>query len=498
MPNLSLIVIYFCYGLAFFSMGLMVAMEGGRSTDERLRMALRPLAGFGIVHAAHEWLEMFALISLTGIHSPVTLLTAAELCLLAFSFLSLAAFGSYLILGGEATWRASLLLPLVLETIWVFGLVTLKGQYPLADMPAIANVWTRYALGVPSALLAAMGLIVQQRVFRRAGLIRFGQDSLWAAIAFGWYGLIGQIFTQPSKLPPSTFLNENFFSTVAGFPIQLFRASMAIAASIFVIRFLRAFQVEADRKMAELQEARLQEAQQRETLKSELFRRIVSAQEAERQRIARDLHDETGQALTAIGMGLRSLADKLNPRNRAALGTLHHLQELTAHSLRELQRIISDLRPSHLDDLGLPSALRWYVGQLHEVTHLHIKLEILGEERDLDDASKIAIFRIIQEALNNVIKHANASEVDVFLRFRENDIHILVRDNGIGFDTALIRLEQRHGTSLGLAGMEERAALLGGTVNITSRPGFGTSVEVTIPYQTTNEVVHGNTRVAGR
>jgi signal transduction histidine kinase len=482
MPNLSLIVVYFLYGLAFFSMGLLVAMEGGRSTDPRLRMALRPLAGFGIVHAAHEWMEMFALISLTGLHSPATLLTIAELCLLAFSFLSLAAFGSYLILGGETTWRISLLLPLILETIWVFGLLTLKGQYPLTEIATIANVWTRYALGIPAALLAAGGLIVQQRTFRRSGLTRFGQDSLWAAIAFAWYGLVGQTFTQASTLPPSTFLNENFFFEITRIPIQLFRASMAIVASIFIIRFLRAFQVETDRKLAELQEARLQEIRQREALKSELFRRIVNAQEAERQRIARDLHDETGQALTAIGMGLRSLADKLNPRNQAALGTLHHLQELTAHSLSELQRIISDLRPSHLDDLGLSSALRWYVGKLHELTHLHINLEILGEERDLDDARKIAIFRIIQEAVNNVIKHANASNVEIFLRFGEKDIHIMVRDNGTGFDTALVRLQQ-HG--VGLAGMEERAALLGGTMNITSRPGFGTSVEVTLPYQRT-------------
>lgn len=488
MVTLSLIVIYFFYGLAFFSMGLLVAMEGGRSSDERLRMALRPLAGFGIVHAAHEWLEMFALISLVEIHSPVSMLTAAELCLLAFSFLSLAAFGSYLILGGEATWRVSLLLPLVLETLWVFGLVTLKGRYPITEIAAVANVWTRYALGIPAALLAAAGLIVQQRAFRRAGLIRFGQDSLWAAIAFGWYGLIGQLFAQRSPLPPSNVLNESFFQEISGFPIQLFRAAMAIAASIFVIRFLRAFQVEADRKVAELQEARLQEMRQREALKGELFRRIVSAQEAERQRIARDLHDETGQALTAIGMGLRSLADKLSPRNKAALGTLHHLQELTAHSLRELQRIISDLRPSHLDDLGLSSALRWYVGRLHELTHLRIELSITGDERELSEAIKIAIFRIIQEALNNVIKHASASEAEVHLDFRENGVYILVHDNGIGFDADLIRQSQQRGSSLGLAGMEERAALLGGTVTIQSHPGLGTNVRVMIPYPEKTEV----------
>ncbi|MBL0345843.1 hypothetical protein [Candidatus Villigracilis affinis] len=101
-----LIVIYFVYGLAFFSMGLLVAMEGGRSTDARLRMALRPLAGFGLVHAAHEWMEMFNVMGhFNEIVSAIYPLVA--LSILAFSFLSLAAFGAYLVLGSESTWRVS-------------------------------------------------------------------------------------------------------------------------------------------------------------------------------------------------------------------------------------------------------------------------------------------------------------------------------------------------------------------------------------------------------
>jgi len=207
----SLVVIYFLYGLAFFSMGLMVAIEGGRSTDSRLRMALRPLAGFGLVHALHEWLEMFELIAgYNSITEPV-LLSAIELMLLAFSFLSLAAFGAYVLLGQESTWRVSLIIPLALEAIWVFGLVSFKGHYLREEMAIIANVWTRYSLAIPAGLLAAMGLVAQQRAFRRAGLIRFGQDSLWASISFGWYSLVGQLFTQASPLPPSNFLNENLF-----------------------------------------------------------------------------------------------------------------------------------------------------------------------------------------------------------------------------------------------------------------------------------------------
>src|SRR6266498_1819996 len=455
-------------------MGLMVAIEGGRSTDSRLRMALRPLAGFGLVHALHEWLEMFELIAgYNSITEPV-LLSAIELMLLAFSFLSLAAFGAYVLLGQESTWRVSLIIPLALEAIWVFGLVSFKGHYLREEMAIIANVWTRYSLAIPAGLLAAIGLVAQQRAFRRAGLIRFGQDSLWASISFGWYSLVGQLFTQASPLPPSNFLNENLFLEIFGFPIQALRAVTAIFAAVFVIRFLRAFQVESDRKIAELQEARLQEAQQREALRGDLFRRVVGAQEAERQRIARDLHDETGQSLTAIGLGLRGLSSGLSSRNKEAFGTLHKLESLTTDSLKELQRLISDLRPSHLDDLGLSAALRWYAGKIEEHSTIKVRVDIVGEEKDLDDAMKITIFRIIQESLNNIIKHAHASHANIYLRFEDKNVRINVRDNGVGFDLDRVGQQHRSRPLLGLVGMEERAALLGGTVSIQSRPSYGT------------------------
>ncbi|MDP1713206.1 MAG: sensor histidine kinase [Anaerolineales bacterium] len=480
MNHTFLIVIYFFYGLAFFSMGLLVAMEGGRSTDARLRMALRPLAGFGLVHAAHEWLEMFKIMGHLG-GQFYAIYPMLALSLLAFSFLSLAAFGAYLVLGSESTWRVSLIIPLTLEAVWVYGLLTFKSMYVLKDIYIIADVWTRYSLAIPAGLLAAAGLVVQQRTFRHAGLVSFGRDSLWASVAFGWYSLVGQIFTAPSKLPPSTFLNSELFLDIFGFPVQLLRAVAAIFASVFVIRFLRAFQVENDRKIAELQDARLHESHEREELRAELFRKVVAAQEAERQRIARDLHDETGQSLTAIGMGLRGLSDEPKQR-RGQNDTLHQLQVLTSDSLRELQRIISDLRPAHLDDLGLSATLRWYASRLQEMTGLIIKVEITGEEHALDETVKIAIFRIIQEALNNIIKHACAGSVSVSMDYKEKSVYILVRDNGIGFDMDAVK--NRIGrVSLGLAGMAERAALLGGTVEVHSRPDYGTEVEAVIPYQ---------------
>jgi len=342
-------------------------------------------------------------------------------------------------------------------------------------------VWTRYSLAAPAALLAAIGLVIQQRVFRQAGLTAFGRDALWAAVAFSWYGLIGQLFVRTSPLPPSNIVNEVLFSNIFGIPVQLFRAIMAGLAAFFVIRFMRAFQVENDRQITSLQEARLKEARQRESLRGELYKRVVAAQESERQRIARELHDETGQALTAIGLGLRGLTGSLRAANLdLTKQNLHELELLTTHSLDELQRLIADLRPSHLDDLGLPSALRWYANTLQERIKLEVHVEIHGEERPVPSAVKIALFRIAQEALTNVVKHAQAKSVQVVLTYADESVFVRVNDDGRGFDLESTGSGKR--VSWGLKGMEERTALLGGKFEVESKPGQGTIVEVSIPY----------------
>jgi signal transduction histidine kinase len=478
-----LIVVYFAYGLAFFSMGLLVAAEGGRSSDDRLRKALRPLAAFGLVHGIHEWLEMFQQISaLRGDHVPL-FFEAVGLALLSFSFLSLAAFGTFLLSKTETAQRVSLLVPLGLEAVWVFGILIFRGVYAPEQMWVVASAWTRYVLAVPASLLAAVGLVAQQRAFRQAGLVRFGQDSLWAAVAFAWYGLVGQVFIRASVLPPSNVINQELFLRVFGFPVQAFRAVMACAVAVFVVRFLRAFQVELEEHIAELQSARLEEARRREALHSELYSRVVAAQESERQRIARDLHDATGQSLTAIGLGLRGLSTGLGKKGNSAHSaeTLGKLQTMSAEALKELQDLISDLRPSHLDDLGLPAAIRWYAGTIQERTGLKVKVETACEERPVSPAAKITTFRIVQEALNNVIKHSGAHTVLINMDCGGEALYVSVRDDGQGFDPQA-NVQPAARRPLGLLGMQERAALLGGTVSVHSRPGQGTLVELTIPY----------------
>jgi len=497
--ELNFILIFFFYGLAFFSMGLLVMLEGGRASDPGLRKALRPLAAFGLLHAAHEWVEMYEIIAVSfGAEIPQWL-AAVRLTILSFSFISLAAFGSFLIARSESSQKYILIIPIIMEAIWVFGLLNLGGMYTGRELWATADNWTRYSLAIPASLLASAGLIVQQRAFRRAGMISFGRDSLYAAIAFAWYGLAGQLFVRMSPLPPSTIINEELFLALFGFPVQLFRAISAGAASFFIIRFMRAFQVETDRKISELQHMQLEEARQRDKLRGELFGRVVAAQEAERQRIARDLHDETGQSLTAIGMGLRGLSVTIRQGNTdKAVTTLRHLETLNATSLTELQRLISDLRPSHLDDLGLSATIRWYAGNLQERTGLILKVETAGHEKPMATAAKTAIFRIVQEALTNIVKHAKALNVNISLAYEASDVRVRIKDDGQGFDVLAKKSQTSGRPSLGLVGMQERASLLNGTFFVASMPGQGTLVEVTVPYlQEETEVEDEDTPSAG-
>jgi signal transduction histidine kinase len=490
--------VYFVYGLAFFSMGLAILLEISHGSETHLRTALRPLAAFGLLHGLHEWLEMFSAMGHLPMQRELGLLwDGIRLGLLAFSFLSLTAFGAAL-LSQKPWWRrASLLLPLTQAAIWGVGVLVLRSKFaPGATLLGAGEAWTRYLLGVPSALIASGGLIMQQRAFRQAGMVKFGQDSLWAAVGFAWYGAVGQVFVRASALAPSNVINDAAFLRVVGVPIQFVRAGAAVVASVFVMRFLRAFEVEVQRQLQELRTARLREAERRQALRGELLRRVVSAQEAERKRVARELHDDTGQALTAIGLGLRAVSRALQQNSSKAVDNLGQLESLVDRSLDDLQRLIADLRPSHLDDLGLPAALRWYGNELEDRTDLEIEFNLEGEPRPIEPPMNTALFRVAQEALTNVIKHADASKVVLHLTYLPQAVSLQVTDDGRGFDMSSLAAKGR--TSWGLLGMEERASLLGGDLAMESSIGKGTCIRVTIPNQSSaKEGSDGNEAATG-
>jgi signal transduction histidine kinase len=224
----------------------------------------------------------------------------------------------------------------------------------------------------------------------------------------------------------------------------------------------------------------LDELQQKERLRGDLIKKLLTAYEDERQRIARELHDETGQTLTALILNVEMLRTAVEQGQSASVEELHRLQALAETTLEEVRKLIYDLRPTILDDLGLAAALRWYVHHQVEPRGLTVDLRLeLGEAR-LDPLMETAAFRIAQEALWNVVKHAAATRVDVALVLSDGQLRLRVKDNGRGFET-----RRRSGGSpsggAGLGGMEERATLLGGTVRVTSTPETGTEVVAELP-----------------
>jgi PAS domain S-box-containing protein len=214
-----------------------------------------------------------------------------------------------------------------------------------------------------------------------------------------------------------------------------------------------------------------------------LSRRLVEVQESERRYIARELHDETSQALTALKFGLRLLEQEVD-QPQSLLQRVADLKQLTDKILEELHRLAMDLRPASLDHLGLVAALEQLVKNAQERYQLDIRFKIKGlsGKGRLPDYIETSLYRIAQEALTNAVRHANAQNVDLILEMLPEKAIVIVEDDGIGFDTAVIR---RRG-HLGLLGMHERAQMIGGSLLIESRPGGGTTVVVEVPYGDTH------------
>lgn len=522
----NLVFIFFLYGLAFFSMGLAVFLESGRASEFRFAQAMRPLAGFGIVHGGHEWLEMFQRMAALrpGGYLPPAWVEVVRLFILSVSFLLLAAFGARLIHREAGSFFAVHHPVVIMASVWLGGVLAigLWARPSQMDWLAAADVLCRYTLGIPGALLAAWALVLQQRAFRERGMAGFGRDLLWSALALFWYGAVGQLFTRQSILFPSTILNGELFLRLFGFPVQLFRTAMASLVATFIIRALRAFEMESRLALAAANEARLRaqqealEAQRRvqeETARlyaelqvrakerDELLHRIVSAQEAERQRIARELHDETSQSLTALAMGLKSIEQNLRTDPALAQRQLAELKSLSARILDTCRQIISDLRPAVLDDLGLVAALRWYADEVCKRAPLKVDVSVEGSRRRLPPEVETTLFRIAQEALTNVVKHAQAQRATIRLHFAEAEVRLVVVDDGCGFVPEEILRPGQPRQAWGLLGIQERAALVKGKCSIRSQPEHGTEVMVTIPWTSRegfNDGSVANSSAAGR
>jgi signal transduction histidine kinase len=250
-------------------------------------------------------------------------------------------------------------------------------------------------------------------------------------------------------------------SLMITFAIEL--AGGALLAALTIGRTLR-----LEREL----ERRLEENTQARADLRELSARLVRAQENERRNLARELHDEVGQSLSAIRMEAESAECAETPGEvREHLSSIRTMAERTVNEVRDLALL---LRPSMLDDFGLVPALNWHAREMTKRTGIDVVVSADEASGDLPDEHKTCIYRLVQEALNNSARHANARAVEVTVRRENERVLFTVQDDGAGFDTGFVR-------GLGLLGMEERVRRLGGRLRIDSHPGRGTLVSAELP-----------------
>jgi signal transduction histidine kinase len=478
----DLVLVFFVYGLAFFSMGIALTLEMGRSPILVERREFVPLALFGLLHGAHEWMEIVILqgVWLNAPFPPqvstlrVALLIVSFLCLLAFAIISLQSQGRLSFLFNS------------LAAIWLLSFILIAFQISRAHAGqaiAINDALSRYMLAVPSSLLTAWALqsrAHQVQAGHRPALQRYFR---WAALGFGLYGLT-QVFVSPIDLLPARYLNADLFIQVTGIPIQLLRALIAVLVTWNMLRAIQMIEREREQRLFTAQQDRLTALEQLHRAISQsddqrrrLLRHIVIAQEDERARIAHELHDETAQILTAFSLNLATLQGQIT-RNNQVRGLIEILQALSQQMSQSLYHIVRDLRPPQLDDLGLVPALHFLIDDEFKRLSLQVTLQIRGVQQRLDPLVETVIFRVAQEALTNVSRHARTRQASLELGYEAGLVRLRVSDSGAGFDPQADLSPPR---GWGLAGMRERVAAIGGQFNLQSAPGSGTLVEAVVP-----------------
>jgi signal transduction histidine kinase len=233
-----------------------------------------------------------------------------------------------------------------------------------------------------------------------------------------------------------------------------------------------------------IENATLYEAVRRkEEASSTFLRQYIAAQEEERKRIARELHDEPAQLITGLALAIETASQMAANQNGDLRRALASANALTERVSTEIGRIIRDLRPTLLDDLGLLEALEFYADTRLRPLGIQVTSETVGTDGRLSPELETALFRVAQEGMSNIARHARAENVSLTLEFQEEFVAVDIEDDGHGFDVEATFARGQDGSPFGLMGMRERVDLLNGTLVVESRPGEGTSVRVRVPLQ---------------
>lgn len=217
--------------------------------------------------------------------------------------------------------------------------------------------------------------------------------------------------------------------------------------------------------------------------KRQLGIRIIQAQEEERRRVAREIHDGPAQSIANVVFRTEYVESMMESNLTVAKKELKDLKTQVRNTLHDIRKIIFDLRPMTLDDLGLIPTLRRYIEKYHEESDIHVDLLMIGAEQRLPQSMEVTLFRIVQEALNNIHKHARTKTAQIKVEFLRDSVNAVIEDKGVGFDLEQVMARIVERDNYGLISLNERAELIGGNVKIITSPGKGTKILVKLPNE---------------
>lgn len=522
------IVVFFIYGLAFFSMGLALAVECRRSSAVLLRSSLVYLAAFALIHGAVEWLDMFLLIDSQSVPGDGSndVLRGMRIFLLAVSSVCLLQFAAKLLTTTTKKYMWLQLVPFVLFVGWLVsffiphfylipaGQTSATGlclQCHPGDASSLwalsagwvsqADIGARYILYLPGSILAALAMLSLRSSFAQMGLHHLGWYTVLAAGAFLVNALVAGVVVPPSQYFPASLVNYASFYDMFGVPPQVIRTLVAFALAYVIIQISSVFEIQQQRQLEKAQRERL-EAQQR-ALESQRMaqqqleqwnreleekvqqrtkeveqQRIEVAILEERDRIAREMHDSLGQILGYLGLKVIETRQFLiGNKLTQASDNLQQMAEAVQGACSDVRESILSLRTS-ISDGGLKSALEEYVDKFGDQAGIKTRIVVEpGTDLGLNPVAEVQVLRIVQEALTNIRKHARAKSAVVRISSQNGNTLLAIEDDGCGFDVAA----QQKGGHFGLHTMRERAEGIGASFTVNSVMGEGTTVQVSIP-----------------
>ncbi len=446
-------LVLFVYGQTFFVMGLAIFLQSRRHSRLRLARDLRWLAAFGILHGLHEWGDVF--IPIQSQYLPlvyVQILLIAQILLLVISFTCLLMFGAVTL---EHRWRYGQHATLTVVVIWgLFFWITLYTTPTFDVWYRQSAIWARYLMGFPGSLLAAYGLRYQAETgIKPLGVMKIYKTLQIAGLALAAYALFGGLIVRSSDFFPANVLNRELLQSLIGIPVEVFRSAVGLVMAISMIRALEIFDIEVDRLIESMEVERIQNE--------------------ERDRIGQEIHDGAIQGVYSASLILESMQAHVHDEEAAI--RLDRAKRVLSSVVTDLRRYMISLR-TDMPSESLAAGVRRMAQDPRYTSLLNVQVKV-ETDPTLKPTQVGHALAIVQESLSNAIRHSNARHMTICLCQEPKTLLLRIEDDGQGFD------EKQIAPGFGLRAMRDRARLLGGQLNIQSRPGKGTIITVAIPEE---------------